>query len=110
VDAIFHVPSALVTGYIEPLIQKAQLEKIPLMVHEESVVEKGALAAYGATFRELGTQTAQLVVKVLQGARPAEIPIQTPEQLTLTLNLTTAKAIGLVLPSSILERADRLVE
>jgi len=110
VDAICHVPSALVTGYIEPLIQKAQLEKIPLMVHEESMVENGALASYGASFRMLGAQTAKLVVKVLQGTRPAEMPIQTPEKLTLTINLTTAKAIGLALSPSILERADHLVE
>src|SRR5439155_19052366 len=110
VDAIYHVPSALVTGYIDPLIQKAQLEKIPLMVHEESMVENGALASYGASFRLLGAQTAKLVAKVLQGTRPAEMPIQTPEKLTLTINLTTAKAIGLALSSSILERADHLVE
>jgi putative ABC transport system substrate-binding protein len=110
VDAIYHVPSALVTGYIEPLIQKAQLEKIPLMVHEESMVENGALASYGANFRLQGAQAAKLVVKVLQGARPAEMPIQTPEKLTLTINLTTAKAIGLALSPTILERADHLVE
>ena len=110
VDAIYHVPSALVTGYIDPLIQKAKLEKIPLMAHEESIVENGALASYGANFRLQGAQAAKLVAKVLQGAHPAEIPIQTPEKLTLTLNLTTAKAIGLTLSHSILERADRLVE
>src|SRR5712691_4887699 len=110
VDAIYHVPSALVTGYIEPFIQKAQLEKIPLMVHEESMVENGALASYGANFRLQGAQAAKLVVKVLQGARPAEMPIQTPEKLTLTINLTTAKAIPLEIPRSVLERADRLVE
>ena len=74
------------------------------------MVENGALASYGASFRLLGAQTAKLVVKVLQGTRPAEMPIQTPEKLTLTLNLTIAKAIGLTLSHSILERADHLVE
>jgi putative tryptophan/tyrosine transport system substrate-binding protein len=74
------------------------------------MVDKGALAAYGASFRLLGAQTAKLVVQVLHGVRPAELPIQTPQQLTLTLNLTTAKTIGLVLPRSVVERADRIVE
>ena len=110
VDAIYHVPSALMTGYIGLLIQKARLDKIPLMVHEDSLVEQGALASYGANFRLMGAQTAKLVAKVLKGAKPSEMPIQTPDMLTLTINLTTAKAIGLGFPHSVLERADRLVE
>jgi putative ABC transport system substrate-binding protein len=110
VDAIYHVPSALLTGYIDLLIQKAKLDKIPLMVHEDSVVERGALASYGANFRLMGVQTAKLAAKILQGAKPSEMPIQTPDKMLLTINLTTAKAIGLGLPLSILERADRIVE
>src|SRR5438093_7730286 len=110
VDAIYHVPSALISGYIDLLIQKAQQAKLPLMVHEDIMVEQGALASYGANFRLMGAQTAQLVAKVLKGAKPAEMPIQTPDKMLLTINLTTAKAIGLGLPLSVLERADHLVE
>jgi putative ABC transport system substrate-binding protein len=110
VDAIYHVPSALMTGYIGLLIEKATLDKIPLMVHEDSMVEQGALASYGANFRLMGAQTAKLVAKILKGAKPSEMPIQTPDKMLLTINLTTAKAIGLGLPLSVLERADRLVE
>ncbi len=110
VDALYHVPSALMTGYIELLIQKAKLDKIPLMVHEDSMVEQGALASYGANFRLMGAQTAKLVARILKGAKPAEMPIQTPDKMLLTINLTTAKAIGLGLPLSVLERADHLVE
>ena len=47
---------------------------------------------------------------LLQGAKPAEMPIQTPDKMMLAINLTTAKAIGLGLPLSVLERVDRLVE
>jgi putative ABC transport system substrate-binding protein len=110
VDAIYHVPSALMTGHVDLLIQKARQEKLPLMVHEDSMVEQGALASYGANFRLMGAQTARLVAKILQGAKPSEMPIQTPDKILLTINLTTAKAIGLSLPLSVLERADRLVE
>src|SRR6266704_2513001 len=104
VDAIYHVPSALMTGYIGLLIQKARLDKIPLMVHEDSLVEQGALASYGANFRLMGAQTAKLVAKVLKGAKPSEMPIQTPDKMMLTINLTTAKTIGLRPPLSVLER------
>jgi len=110
VDAIYHVPSALMSGYVDLLIQKANQENLPLMVHEDSMVEQGALASYGASFRLMGAQTAKLVAKILKGAKPSEMPIQTPDTMLLTINLTTAKAIGLRLPLSVLERADRLVE
>jgi putative ABC transport system substrate-binding protein len=110
VDAIYHVPSSLVGAHIELLIEKARQEKLPLIVHEDSMVSKGALVSYGADFRLLGGQAARVVAKILKGASPIDIPIQTPDELILAVNLTTAKAIGLGLPLSVLERADRLVE
>jgi putative tryptophan/tyrosine transport system substrate-binding protein len=60
--------------------------------------------------RLLGKQAAKLVAKIMKGAKPSEMPIQTPEQLLLTINLTTAKSIGLDIPRTILERADPFVE
>lgn len=110
VDAIYHVPSSLVGTQIDFLIRKAKAERIPLAVHEPSMVEQGALISYGADFRLIGIQAAKLVGKILKGAKPSALPIQTPEKFLLTVNLTTAKAIGLDIPRSILERTDRLVE
>jgi putative tryptophan/tyrosine transport system substrate-binding protein len=110
VDAICHVPSALVGAHIELLIQKAKVDKIPLVVTDSSMVKQGALVSYGADFRLLGAQAARLVAKVLKGAKPSEIPVQTPEKLVLVINLTTAKAIGLEIPRAIFERADLLLE
>jgi len=55
-------------------------------------------------------QAAKLVAKIMNGAKPSEMRIQMPEQLFLTLNLSTARAIGLDIPPSIVERAERLVE
>src|SRR5262252_6531259 len=110
VDALYSIPSALTAAHIELLIEKAKQEKIPLMVHEDSMVDKGALASYGANFHLMRSQTAQLVAKILKGVKPSEVPIQTPDKMMLAINLTTAKAIGRGVPLSILERADRLVE
>jgi putative tryptophan/tyrosine transport system substrate-binding protein len=103
-------PSSLVSAHIDLLIQKAKQEKLPLIVHEESMVDQGALASYGGHSRPMGAQAAKLVAQILRGAQPAELPIQTPDTLFLAFNLTTAKAIELELPASVLERADRLVE
>jgi putative ABC transport system substrate-binding protein len=110
VDAIYFVPSTLVGTNIELLVHKAKDDRIPLAVTETSMVERGALVSYGADFRLLGLQAAKLVAKIMQGAKPAELPIQTPEQMVLTLNLATAKTIGLTIPPSVLERAERVVE
>jgi putative ABC transport system substrate-binding protein len=110
VDAIYHVPSSLAGAHIELLIQKATEDKLPLIVHEDSMVKKGALVSYGADFRLQGMQAARLAAKILQGTHPADMPIQTPDKLILAVNLTTARAIGLALPLSVLERADRILE
>jgi putative ABC transport system substrate-binding protein len=110
VDAISHVPSTLVGTHLDLLIQKAKEDGIPLSVPEVSMVERGALVSYGADLRMLGMQAAKLTAKIMKGAKPSEIPIQTSEPLLLAINLTTAKAIGLDIPRSILERTERFVE
>jgi putative tryptophan/tyrosine transport system substrate-binding protein len=110
VDAIYHVPSILVGGHIDLLIGKSMEDKIPLGVHEDAMVEQGALVSYGANIRLIGMQAAKMMAKIIKGVKPADIPVQTPEKLALTINLTTARAIGLDIPQSVLERTDRLVE
>ena len=110
VDAIYHIPSTLVGSHIGLFIAKAEQDRIPLVVHETSLVEQGALVSYGGDFRLVGAQAAKLVVKVLKGVKPSEIPAQTPEKLLLAINLRTAKAIGLKIPREVLERTDRLFE
>ena len=109
-DAIYHVPSTLVSAHLNLLIQRARQDRVALMAHEDDFVAAGALASYGADYRRMGGQTARVVDKVLSGVAPAEIPIQVPEKLFLAVNLATAKAIGVKPPLTILERADRIVE
>jgi len=109
VDAIYHIPSYL-GSYIRLLIEKAKQDKIPLVVHEESMAEKGALISYGPDFHSVGVQSARLVAKILKGEKPSDIPSETPEKLLLVLNLSTAKAIGLKVPHKVMDRVDRLVE
>jgi putative ABC transport system substrate-binding protein len=109
-DAIYHVPSSLVSAHLNVLIQRAQQDRVGLMAHEDDFVSAGALASYGADYRRMGAQTARVVDKVLSGVAPAEIPIQVPDKLLLAVNLATAKAIGVKPPLAILERADRIVE
>jgi len=110
VDAIFHVPSTLVRAKMDLLVKKARAERIPLAVHEDTLLDRGALVSYGPNPRLIGLQAAGLVAKVLQGVRPGEIPIETPNSFFFGINLKVAKEIRLKIPGEILERADRLVE
>jgi ABC-type uncharacterized transport system substrate-binding protein len=110
VDAIYYNPSNLVGAHLDLLVRKAKEDRMPLTVTDLSMVQQGALVSYGPDMRLLGMQAAKLVDKVLKGAKPSEMPIQTPEQLSLGINLSTAKAIGLDIPPGILERAERVVE
>ncbi len=110
IDGVFPMPSVFVGKSMQALVAKAHKERLPMVVSEESWVKAGALASYGTDFRLIGAQSARLVVKVLKGSKPAEIPIATPDQLVLTLNQSSAKAIGLKLPEKILERADRFFD
>jgi putative ABC transport system substrate-binding protein len=110
VDAIYPIPSTFVATHVSLLIEKAKADKIPMVVHDDSMVEKGALLSYGATYRSAGAQGARLVAKVLKGEKPSEIPTEAPDKLMLVINLRTAKEIGLKIPPTVLGRADRLVE
>ena len=109
-DAIYHVPSGLVSAHIGLLIQRAREDRVALMAHEDALVTAGALLSYGANYRQMGQQTARVVDRVLAGVAPAEIPIQIPDKLMLSINLVTARAIGLKPPLTLLERAERIVE
>jgi len=109
-DAIYHIPSVLVGSNIELLIQKAKEEKIALVTHEDTMVEKGATLSYGADFRLVGEQASRLVAKVLKGSKPAEIPVQTPDRVLMAINLTSARNIGLKISPALRERTDRFFE
>lgn len=73
-------------------------------------VERGALASYGADYYGTGRQAARLVDKILKGAQPAEIPVETNPRVELVINLKTARALKLTIPTEMLYRADRVIE
>jgi putative ABC transport system substrate-binding protein len=84
--------------------------RLPTLVSTREFVEAGGLMSYGASFPDLFRRAADHVDKILHGAKPGDIPVEQPTKFDLVINLTTAKAISLEVPPSLLGRADRVIE
>jgi putative ABC transport system substrate-binding protein len=84
--------------------------RLPTMHGVREYVEAGGLMSYGPNWPDMWRRAADLVDKILHGAKPANIPVEQPNKFNLVINLTTAKALGLEVPSSLLARADEVIE
>jgi putative ABC transport system substrate-binding protein len=83
---------------------------LPGVYPYRAIVEAGGLIAYDSYTPALVAQTATYVDRIFKGANPADLPVQQPEKFDLVINLKTAKALGLTIPPSLLQRADQVIE
>lgn len=110
VDAIYVPTDNTVVAAFEAVAQVARMNRIPVISGESSVVERGGLATIGIDYFKLGQQTGKMALRVLAGAKPAEMPVEAQSDMALVLNLKAAKELGLSIPADILKRASRVIE
>jgi putative ABC transport system substrate-binding protein len=102
--------SALAIVHRDLIIGLAAKHKLPAVYHRRVFPASGGLISYGADAIDLSRRGAGYIDRILKGEKPAELPVQTPSKYELVINLKTAKALGLTVPTSLLARADEVIE
>jgi len=110
VDALKIAPGGAVAIGISAILAFAAERRLPTAWGLPDPVERGGLLSYAPNIAELFGRVADFVDRILKGAKPADLPFEHPTRFELTLNLKTAKALGIKIPQSVLLRADRLIE
>jgi putative tryptophan/tyrosine transport system substrate-binding protein len=108
-DAYFYTTDGMVTSQAQLVIDMATSKKLPTMFSEQSLVAMGGLASYGQNFYEIGRLSAKYVQKVMTGAHPQDLRVETVDRFELIINLKTAKQIALTIPPNVLARADKVL-
>ena len=111
-EALLVYPDVVLSAYPGPqqLADFAIKAKLPTMHAFRFYVDAGGLMSYGATTSEIYTTAAEQIAKILNGARPSDLPLQQATRFELVINNRTAKALGLTIPPALLERADEVIE
>ena len=110
VEALYVVSDPIFNANRSKLITLALSAHLPTSFADRGYVDAGGLMSYGPNWPDLFRRAAELVDKILRGAKPSDIPVEQPTKFDLVINLTTAKALGISVPATLLARADEVIE
>jgi putative tryptophan/tyrosine transport system substrate-binding protein len=109
-NSVLVLSSQFIAQQRDQVVEHAINQRLPTMFIFKAYVEAGGLLSYGANNKAMYRQGATYVAKILRGAQPFDLPVEQPTTYELAVNLRTAKTIGVELPTSILLRADEVIE
>ena len=104
------LPDAFTNTHRTVIFELAMRYRLPAVYTFGHFAVEGGLIAYGVNIVDLYRRSASYVDRILKGERAGDLPIQAPSKFELMINLKTAKALGLTVPSSLLDRADEVIE
>ena len=110
VEALVIGADGLTQMYQQTIVDLVARNKLPAVYPGREFVEAGGLMAYAVNYPDLYFRFASFVDRIFKGAKPAELPVEQPTKFELLLNLTTAKALDLIIPQSLLLRADDVIQ
>jgi putative ABC transport system substrate-binding protein len=109
-QALYVLPNPIMFANRVRINTFAVAARLPTMYSVREYVEAGGLMSYGPNWPDMWRRAADVVDRILRGAKPGEIPVEQPTKFDLVINLSTAKALGLTIPESFLLRADEVIE
>jgi putative ABC transport system substrate-binding protein len=109
-DAVLVLNSPVSSSHRKQITVLAAKRRLPAFYNRSEYVEDGGLMSYGVSFTDLARRAATYVDKILNGAKPADLPVEQPKKFELIVNLKAAKQIDLTFPPSVLARADRVIK
>jgi len=109
-EALVVMSDAALYDLRELISRLALKHRLPTIAYVPEFTDAGALMSYGPPRRAMYRRTADYVKKILAGARPADLPVEQPTQVELSINLQTARALGVTISDTVLARADRVIE
>ena len=107
--AVFVTADPILWSNRERIMQLAARHRLPAMYEWPEIVEAGGLLSYGPSLAEVNIRVAAYVDRILKGARPADMPVERPTRFELAVNLKTAAALGITIPSAVVSRAGRVI-
>jgi putative ABC transport system substrate-binding protein len=110
IESLIVLPSAATYPHRHLIVNFALRQRLPMISGLSEFARTGALVTYGPNQRAMFSHAASYIAKILQGAKPGDLPIEQPTTFELVINLRTAKALGLDIPPSLLARADEVIE
>jgi ABC-type uncharacterized transport system substrate-binding protein len=104
------LPMPMALAHASTIAELALKQKLPAISYSRNFAESGGLMAYGVDLDDQMRRAATYVDRILKGAQPGDLPVQQPTKFQFVINVKTAKALGLTIPPSVLERADQIIE